>query len=89
MSTQNLSSSSEEGDVYKGEKYDPPYANEPDSYRELRRKQSLKNLNRKNLKCFIQGHTLFCDELTSTSKLNHAIGFRPLSYISCIECDEL
>ena len=43
MSTQNLSSSSEEGDVYiKGEKYDPPFANEPDSYRELRRKQSLK-----------------------------------------------
>ena len=43
MSTQNLSSSSEEGDVYiKGEKYDPPYANEPDSYRELRRKQSFK-----------------------------------------------
>jgi predicted O-methyltransferase YrrM len=43
MSTQNLPSSSVPSDAYiKGEKYDPPFANKPDSYKELRKKQSLK-----------------------------------------------
>ena len=43
MSTQNLRSSSIASDVYiKGDKYDPPYANEPNAYKELRRRQSLK-----------------------------------------------
>jgi hypothetical protein len=33
MSTQNLPSSSATSDAYiKGEKYDPPFANKPDSY---------------------------------------------------------
>ena len=43
MSTQNLPSSSVPSDAYiKGEKYDPPFANKPDSYKELHKKQSLK-----------------------------------------------
>ncbi len=41
--SQDLSSSSADGDVYvKGEKYNPPFANGPDAYRELRKKQDLK-----------------------------------------------
>jgi cephalosporin hydroxylase len=41
--SQNLSSSSADSDVYvKGDKYSPPFANEPDSYSELRKKQHLK-----------------------------------------------
>ena len=36
-------SPSAESDVYvKGEKYTPPFANEPESYKELREKQELK-----------------------------------------------
>ena len=41
--SQNLSSSSANTDVYvKGEKYNPPFDNEPDAYRKLREKQELK-----------------------------------------------
>jgi cephalosporin hydroxylase len=41
--SQNVSSSSADSDVYiKGEKYSPPFANEPDTYSEFRKKQHLK-----------------------------------------------
>ena len=41
--SQNLASSSANSDAYvKGEKYNPPFDNEPDTYRKLREKQELK-----------------------------------------------
>ncbi|XP_028416175.1 uncharacterized protein LOC114539798 [Dendronephthya gigantea] len=43
MSAQNSFSSSSANEVYiKGDKYNPPYANDPESYKDLRRRQALK-----------------------------------------------